>query len=112
MYQWMMDSFYGIYIFQEENDVGEFLMILEKDPQQEDFLQGRMLGNPYSSNEPGLGPLMRDVKNKICQGTVYSEKTVFVLTYMYFFIFTYFMHTFISQIVSWLLCWKMTQEWK
>ncbi len=43
-------------------------MSLEKDPQQEDFLQGRMLGNPYSSNEPGLGPLMRDVKNKICQG--------------------------------------------
>lgn len=112
MFQWMMDSFYGIYIFQEENDVGEFLMILEKDPQQEDFLQGRMLGNPYSSNEPGLGPLMRDVKNKICQGTVYSEKTVFVLTYMYFFILTYFMYIFISQIVSWLLCWKMTQEWK
>lgn len=26
-----------------------------------------MLGNPYSSNEAGLGPLMRDVKNKICQ---------------------------------------------
>lgn len=26
-----------------------------------------MLGNPYSTNEPGLGPLMRDVKNKICQ---------------------------------------------
>ena len=43
-------------------------MTLEKDPQQEDFLQGRMLGNPYSSNEHGLGPLMRDVKNKICQG--------------------------------------------
>ncbi|KAJ8300179.1 hypothetical protein KUTeg_021698 [Tegillarca granosa] len=54
-------------IFPEENDVGEFLLILEKDPQQEDFLQGRMLGNPYSSNEQGLGPLMRDIKNKICQ---------------------------------------------
>lgn len=26
-----------------------------------------MLGNPYPSNEPGLGPLMRDIKNKICQ---------------------------------------------
>ena len=25
-----------------------------------------MVGNPYSSNEPDLGPLMRDVKNKIC----------------------------------------------
>jgi E3 ubiquitin-protein ligase UBR4 len=25
-----------------------------------------MLGNPYSSNEAGIGPLMRDVKNKIC----------------------------------------------
>lgn len=73
----MDDGFilWNLYFFQEENDVGEFLMILEKDPQQEDFLQGRMLGNPYSSNEPGLGPLMRDVKNKICQGTVYSEKT-------------------------------------
>ncbi|KAL5011609.1 hypothetical protein ScPMuIL_010160, partial [Solemya velum] len=54
-------------IFPEENDIGEFFLILEKDPQQEDFLQGRMLGNPYSSSEPGLGPLMRDVKNKICQ---------------------------------------------
>lgn len=31
------------------------------------FSQGRMLGNPYSSIESGLGPLMRDVKNKICQ---------------------------------------------
>lgn len=25
-----------------------------------------MLGNPYSSNETGIGPLMRDIKNKIC----------------------------------------------
>ncbi|QQP38245.1 Protein purity of essencelike, partial [Caligus rogercresseyi] len=25
-----------------------------------------MLGNPYSSNDPDLGPLMRNVKNKIC----------------------------------------------
>ncbi|XP_076674868.1 E3 ubiquitin-protein ligase-like protein poe isoform X2 [Andrena cerasifolii] len=54
-------------IYPEENDVGEFFLTLEKDSQQEDFLQGRMLGNPYSSLEPGLGPLMRDVKNKICQ---------------------------------------------
>ncbi|XP_064650064.1 E3 ubiquitin-protein ligase UBR4-like isoform X3 [Lineus longissimus] len=54
-------------IYPEENDVGEFFISLEKDLQQEDFLQGRMLGNPYSSNEIGLGPLMRDIKNKICQ---------------------------------------------
>lgn len=54
-------------IYPEENDTGEFFLTLEKDPQQEDFLQGRMLGNPYSSLEGGLGPLMRDVKNKICQ---------------------------------------------
>ena len=45
----------------------EFFVTLEKDPQQEDFLQGRMPGNPYSSNEPGIRPLMRDIKNKICQ---------------------------------------------
>lgn len=31
------------------------------------FYLGRMQGNPYSSTEPGLGPLMRDIKNKICQ---------------------------------------------
>ncbi|ODM96234.1 E3 ubiquitin-protein ligase UBR4, partial [Orchesella cincta] len=53
-------------IVHEENDVGEFFVALDKDPQQEDFLQGRMLGNPYSSNETGIGPLMRDIKNKIC----------------------------------------------
>ncbi|XP_077460740.1 E3 ubiquitin-protein ligase UBR4 isoform X2 [Stigmatopora argus] len=54
-------------IYPEENEVTEFFATLEKDPQQEDFLQGRMPGNPYSSNEPGIGPLMRDIKNKICQ---------------------------------------------
>lgn len=43
-------------------------MLLEKDPQQEDYLQGRMQGNPYSSKDDGLGPLMRDIKNKICTG--------------------------------------------
>ena len=53
---------------QEENDVGEFYLSLDKDPQQEEFLQGRMQGNPYPSSSPGLGPLMRDVKNKICTG--------------------------------------------
>jgi E3 ubiquitin-protein ligase UBR4 len=53
-------------IYPEEADTGEFLLVLEKDPQQEEFLQGRMLGNPYSSREPGLGPLMREIKNKIC----------------------------------------------
>lgn len=54
-------------IHPEENLHSEFLVSLEKDPQQEDYLQGRMLGNPYSSNEPGIGPLMKDIKNKICQ---------------------------------------------
>lgn len=50
----------------EESAASEFLIILEKDPQQEDFLQGRMSGNPYLSKEAGMGPLMRDIKNKIC----------------------------------------------
>lgn len=54
-------------IYPEESDTSEFSITLEKDLQQEDFLQGRMLGNPYPSNEPGMGPLMRDIKNKICQ---------------------------------------------
>ncbi len=55
-------------IFPEESDdTGEFFVTLEKDPQQEDFLQGRMLGNPYSSSEPDIGPLMREIKNKICR---------------------------------------------
>ena len=41
-------------------------MSLDKDPQQEGFLQGRMLGNPCSSTRPELGPLTREIKNKIC----------------------------------------------
>lgn len=53
-------------IYKEEEETSDFFMSLEKDLQQEDYLQGRMQGNPYSSKEPGLGPLMRDVKNKIC----------------------------------------------
>ena len=53
-------------IYPEEAETGEFFLALEKDPQQEEFLQGRMLGNPYSSREAGLGPLMREIKNKIC----------------------------------------------
>ena len=48
--------------------MGDFYLSLDKDPQQEEFLQGRMQGNPYPSTTSGLGPLMRDVKNKICTG--------------------------------------------
>ena len=48
--------------------MGDFFLSLEKDPQQEEFLQGCMQGNPYPSTTPGLGPLMRKVKNKICTG--------------------------------------------
>ncbi|CAM4878013.1 unnamed protein product [Rotaria socialis] len=44
----------------------EFFIVVEKDPNQEDFLQGRMMGNPYSSADPAMGSLMRDIKNKIC----------------------------------------------
>lgn len=53
-------------IYPEESGDKEFLLVLDKDPNQEDYLQGRMLGNPYNSSEPGLGPLMRNIKNKIC----------------------------------------------
>ena len=41
------DAWMFVFAAQEENDVGEFFLTLEKDPQQEDFLQGRMQGNPY-----------------------------------------------------------------
>ena len=34
-------------VYPEENEKADFLMVLEKDPQQEEFLQGRMQGNPY-----------------------------------------------------------------
>lgn len=54
-------------IFPEEKEVGEFLINVEKDAAQDDFLQGRMMGNPYKSTDVGMGPLMRDIKNKICR---------------------------------------------
>lgn len=39
-------------------------MVLNKAHTQEEFIRGSMTKNPYSSLE--IGPLMRDVKNKIC----------------------------------------------
>ncbi|KAJ4833094.1 hypothetical protein Tsubulata_001074 [Turnera subulata] len=41
-----------------------YLLILNKAHTQEEFIRGSMTKNPYSSTE--IGPLMRDVKNKIC----------------------------------------------
>lgn len=41
-----------------------YLLILNKAHSQEEFIRGSMTKNPYSSTE--IGPLMRDVKNKIC----------------------------------------------
>ena len=55
-------------ILPEKSDEVAFYLQLDKDPQQEEFLQGRMQGNPYKSSDPGTGPLMRDIKNKICTG--------------------------------------------
>eukprot|EP00850_Spirogloea_muscicola_P019673 SM000196S05365 [mRNA] locus=s196:186709:205871:+ [translate_table: standard] len=40
-------------------------LILSKAHTQEEFIRGSMTNNPYSSAQ--VGPLMRDVKNKICQ---------------------------------------------
>ncbi|CAI0553248.1 unnamed protein product [Linum tenue] len=42
-----------------------YLLVLNKAHTQEEFMRGSMTKNPYSSAE--IGPLMRDVKNKICQ---------------------------------------------
>uniref|UniRef100_A0A1J3J544 Auxin transport protein BIG n=1 Tax=Noccaea caerulescens TaxID=107243 RepID=A0A1J3J544_NOCCA len=42
-----------------------YMLILNKSHTQEEFIRGSMTKNPYSSAE--IGPLMRDVKNKICQ---------------------------------------------
>lgn len=56
-------------ILPERTDDVPFYLQLDKDPHQEEFLQGRMQGNPYKSGDAGLGPLMRDIKNKICTGS-------------------------------------------
>ncbi len=39
--------------------------MLNKTPTQEEFIRGAMTKNPYSCR--AVGPLMRDVKNKICR---------------------------------------------
>jgi E3 ubiquitin-protein ligase UBR4 len=41
-----------------------YMMVLNKAHTQEEFIRGSMTKNPYSSLE--VGPLMRDVRNKIC----------------------------------------------
>ncbi|PAA59811.1 hypothetical protein BOX15_Mlig013612g1 [Macrostomum lignano] len=52
-----------------KQEVPEFFMVLEKDPSQEEFLHGRIQGSSFSSRDPQLGPLMRNVKAKICKDT-------------------------------------------
>ena len=89
---WSCDCHVIELLFQEENDVGQFFLSLEKDPQQEEFLQGRMQGNPYLSTTPGLGPLMRDVKNKICTG-----ETSYVHISRYYGFFVVFFHKFYTS---------------
>ena len=57
-----------------------------------------MQGNPYSSAEPGLGPLMRDIKNKICQDVSFFLNLRFtwlfifdlILKFKFVFMFTLF----------------------
>ena len=43
----------------------DYRLTLNKTATQEEFIRGAMTKNPYSSRE--IGPLMRDVKNKICR---------------------------------------------
>ena len=43
----------------------EYKLMLNKTSTQEEFIRGAMVKNPYSSK--AVGPLMRDVKNKICR---------------------------------------------
>ena len=43
----------------------EYKLMLNKASTQEEFIRGSMVKNPYSSK--AVGPLMRDVKNKICR---------------------------------------------
>lgn len=43
----------------------EYRLMLNKTATQEEFIRGSMTKNPYSSKS--VGPLMRDVKNKICR---------------------------------------------
>ena len=85
-------------ILPEESEAINFEISFEKDPQQEEFLQGRMQNNPYNSSDPTIGPLMRDIKNKICRDTEllalleedtgnYVCASVIILFFMYFSLF-------------------------
>jgi E3 ubiquitin-protein ligase UBR4 len=61
-----------IFIFEQlcaivcpEKPEPDYRLTLNKTATQEEFIRGGMTKNPYSSRE--IGPLMRDVKNKICR---------------------------------------------
>ena len=48
----------------EKQDV-PYLLVLEKSPSQEEYIRGTLPHNPYFSTQ--VGPLMRNVKNFICE---------------------------------------------
>ena len=67
-----------VFIFEQLNNiicplkaVPEYQLILNKSPTQEEFIRGGMTKNPYSSKD--VGPLLRDVKNKICSDLELTE---------------------------------------
>lgn len=71
----MCDNFFSLYfqfileqlcnLISPSKPEPTYHLILNKAHTQEEFIRGSMTKNPYSSAE--IGPLMRDVKNKICQ---------------------------------------------
>ena len=62
---WLTQKSFKYFLVIKPDDTGDknFNLQLDKDPQQEEFLQGRMLHNPYLGSSVGV--VMRDVKNKV-----------------------------------------------
>jgi hypothetical protein len=52
----------------------EVLLVLKKASSQEEYIRGDMKKNPYSSRDLA-GPLMRDIKNKICADLQLQDAT-------------------------------------
>lgn len=54
-----------------------YYLRLEKAPTQEEFIRGNMEKNPYSSKE--IGPLMSNVRERICKELEYSDPEILEL---------------------------------
>ena len=70
-------------VYPEANDIGEFFLALEKDPQQEDFLQGSLMSG-FPPDRICIGQSIPAMSRRVRQSPVLSFHEIDCLDFLYY----------------------------